>query len=82
MPGNPLANVTPEQLAALPAASPPQGVLPNLKNPHSDGPKLIIAGAFLMTLMYVFAGVRFYMKLFVRKKITADDCKAIVLPLA
>jgi hypothetical protein len=79
MSGNPLISATPEKLAALPAATAPEGVKSNLKNPHSDGPKLIITGAFLMTLMYIFAGIRFYMKIFVRKKITADDCEAIAI---
>lgn len=82
MSANPLANLTQEQLALRPATSPPEGVIPSLENPHSDGSKLIIAGAFLMALMYIFAGVRFYMKVFIRKKITADDCKAMTLLLA
>jgi hypothetical protein len=69
------ANYTPEMLATMPAVSPPDGVTYNLVNPHSEGPKLIIAGAFLIALMCIFAGVRIYMKIFVRKHIAADDCK-------
>jgi hypothetical protein len=68
-------NYTPEMLATMPAVSLPDGVTYNLVNSHSEGPKLIIAGAFLISLVYVFAGVRFYMKIFVRKHIAADDCK-------
>jgi hypothetical protein len=75
MSGNPLAVMTPEELAAVPAVNPPDGMNFNLKNPHSDGPKLITAGGFLMALMYAFAGVRYYMKVFVRKQFSADDCK-------
>ncbi|KAF2176852.1 hypothetical protein K469DRAFT_698113 [Zopfia rhizophila CBS 207.26] len=51
MSGNPLANMTPEQLAAMPAANPPDDVLPDLENPHSDGPKLIIAGTTLIAIV-------------------------------
>jgi hypothetical protein len=75
MSANPLAMMTPEELAAVPAVAPPDGVQFNLTNPHWDGPKLITAGGFLMALMYVFAGVRLYMKAFVRKQFSADDCK-------
>jgi hypothetical protein len=75
MSGNPLAIMTPEELATVPAVNPPDGVHFNLENPHSDGPKLIIAGALLMALMYAFAGVRYYMKAIVRKQFSADDCK-------
>lgn len=70
-----LAHMTPEQLAKTPAAKPPKGVIPNLVNPHSEGHVLIIVGSIFMAIMFIFSGIRFYMKLFVRRKTTADDCK-------
>lgn len=67
--------MTPEELENTPAAKPPDGVQFDLKNPHSDGPILIIVAACLLALVFLFAGLRFYMKGWVRRKFTPDDCK-------
>ena len=69
------SKLTPEQLAHLPAAQPPPGVVPNLVNPHSDGNVLLIVGSILVAIMLSFAGLRFYVKAFVRREFKADDCK-------
>ncbi|KAH8889142.1 hypothetical protein GQ53DRAFT_723925 [Thozetella sp. PMI_491] len=68
-----LANMTPEQLAAIPAAVPPPGVQSNLIDPPSKGPVLIIVGAVFVGIMMIFSGMRFYFKAIVRRKMTPDD---------
>jgi hypothetical protein len=70
-----LANFTPEQLAQTPAGVPPPGVVPNLKNPHSDGYVLITVGTTLMAIMFLFLAMRFYAKFLILRKLTPDDCE-------
>lgn len=72
---DPLAAMTPEQLAQTPAAMPPPGVQPNFVNPHSSAPVLIWVSSVLMAIMFMFAGLRFYVKNNLRRKFTPDDCK-------
>jgi hypothetical protein len=72
-----LSKMTPEQLAMTPASISPNGVY-NLENPHNEGkPAIIIAGAILIAIMLIFAGTRYYVKVYVQRKVTADDCKHI-----
>lgn len=59
----------------IPAARPPPGVVPNFVDPPSGGPTLIAVGTVLLFIMLVFAGIRFYSKAVVRRKVTPDDCK-------
>ena len=69
-----LTNITPAQLASIPAGPPPPGVIPNFVNPPSDGYILIVVGSLLMTVMFLLATLRFYTKIFVVKNTTWDDC--------
>jgi hypothetical protein len=78
----PLANLTPAQLAMIPAGSPPPGVTPNLINPSSDGYILLTVGSVMMGIMLIFAGLRFYTKIFIVKKLTLDDCMFYLLLLS
>ncbi|KAK9423448.1 hypothetical protein SUNI508_14028 [Seiridium unicorne] len=73
-----LAGLTPEQLASIPAGRPPPGIQPNLVDPPTAAPVLIIVSTILMVIMLFIAGVRFYVKAFVRKKINADDWTTLV----
>jgi hypothetical protein len=67
--------MTPEQLAMTPSSLSPNGVY-NLANPHNEGKSAIIAtGAVLMSIMLVFAGIRYHVKFFVQRKVTPDDGK-------
>jgi hypothetical protein len=70
-----LANLTPAQLAQIPAGVPPPGVIPNLTNPHSDGYVLITVGSVLMAIMFLFLAMRFYAKFMILRKFTPDDCE-------
>lgn len=69
-----LPPLTPEQMAATPAGMPPPGVIPNLVNPDTRGPVLIIVGTIFMALMLVFATLRYYTKFFTVRKTSWDDC--------
>jgi hypothetical protein len=70
-----ISKMTPEELAMTPSSLSPNGVY-NLANPHNEGrPAIIITGAFLMSIMFVLAGIRYHMKFFVQRKVTADDSK-------
>ncbi len=68
-------SLTPEQMAQTPASKPPPGVVPNFVDPPSGAPVLIAVGTVLLAIMLVFACIRFYVKAFVRRNVTADDCK-------
>lgn len=70
-----LSQLTPEQLAMTPSSIYPNGVY-NLEAPYNEGrPAVIITGAFLIAIMLIFAGIRYYVKVFVQRKVTVDDCK-------
>ena len=74
-------NLTPEQLPALasfPAATPPPGVIPNFTNPYSQANVLIIVGSVFVGLMVMFGIARLYVKAFVIRKATWDDCKLVL----
>ncbi|KAI0186878.1 hypothetical protein EV127DRAFT_410828 [Xylaria flabelliformis] len=62
-----------DSLATTPAGTPPPGVKPNFVDPPSGATILIVVGTLLLTIMLVFAGIRFYIKVFVRRQVTADD---------
>ncbi|KAI0410417.1 hypothetical protein F5X98DRAFT_386111 [Xylaria grammica] len=62
-----------DSLATTPAGVPPPGVEPNFVNPPSSANVLIIVGTILLIIMLVFASIRFYVKVIVRRKVTADD---------
>lgn len=64
-----------EQLAQTPAATPPSGVQSNFVDPPSGGPVLISISSVLMAIMFMLVGLRFYVKIALRRKVTPDDCK-------
>ncbi|CAJ2500629.1 Uu.00g034820.m01.CDS01 [Anthostomella pinea] len=68
-----LATMTPEQLSMIPAGTPPPGVIPNFIDPPTSAPVLIAVGTVLMAIMLLFAGIRFYVKVIIRRKVTPDD---------
>ncbi|OJJ98505.1 hypothetical protein ASPACDRAFT_1857760 [Aspergillus aculeatus ATCC 16872] len=63
---------------AVPAATPPPGVTANLVDPPSDGNILIIVGTILMSVMFVIAGLRFYTRICIRRKMSADDWTTLI----
>jgi hypothetical protein len=72
--------MTPEKMAKTPAGKPPPGVVPNFEDPESTGHLLIIVGSVVMAIMLVTATLRFYTRIFIRRKAAADDCKAFTPP--
>lgn len=58
---------------------PPPGVVPNLVNPHSQGPTLIVVGSILISIMTVFVLVRGYTKYHIVRKASWDDCQSHLL---
>ncbi|KAK5997453.1 hypothetical protein PT974_02814 [Cladobotryum mycophilum] len=64
---------TPGPLTQIPASNPPPGVVPNFVDPPSSAPVLIAVGTVLLIVMLVFAGIRFYVKVMVQRKVTPDD---------
>lgn len=57
-------------LSQLPALQPPPGVVPDFTHPHTRGPLFLAPSAVAMGIMYSFVIVRFYTKLFLKRKPT------------
>lgn len=74
-----LSGMTPTELANTPCSRPPEGVVENLNNPRSERAVLIAVGGCLVGVMLFVAAFRYYIKIFIRRKVTPDDCKT---PLA
>jgi hypothetical protein len=70
----PLSDLTPDQLAQIPAGPPPPGVIPNLGDPPSTGSLLFIIGGVGVAIMLVVAALRFYTRIVIRKVFKAEDC--------
>ena len=62
-------------MTVTPAGMPPPGVIPNLVNPDTHNPVLIIVGTTFMALMIVFVTLRYYTKFFIVPKTLWDNCK-------
>ena len=74
-------NIPPEQLPALasyPVITPPPGVIPNFPNPYSEANVLIAVGTVFVGLMVMFGIARLYVKVFMIRKATWDDCKFVL----
>lgn len=70
-----LSSIPPAQLALIPAAKPPDGVIPNLVNPDSCGPAVVAALAVSSALMSVFVILRMYTKIKIVRSTDWADCK-------
>ena len=64
---------TPSSIEFLPASPPPPGVRPNFVNPVSRAYQIYVAAGVCLPLMLLFAGMRFYAKVFLLKSITKAD---------
>ena len=73
-----LSQLTADQLVSLPAGSAPPDVVPNLINPPSDGIQVIVVSSIMMTVMFFFAGLRYYTKICIAKSLTADDWTTLI----
>ena len=73
-----LANLTAEELGALsnyPALPPPSGIEPNFATPESQNQPLLIVTSLLIGIMGLFFLNRVYIKTFVSRKYSWDDCE-------
>lgn len=61
--------------------APPPGVTPNMVNPKSTGPILIIVSSVLQAIMVVFVINRIYTKSFISRKFTWDDGRLPIICL-
>ncbi|MCJ1312322.1 hypothetical protein MMC25_005996 [Agyrium rufum] len=68
---------TPAMLAG-PAAAPPEGVIPNLVNPYSDGSALVIVSSVLLVIMWISVTLRLVTKGFIARKWFWDDATCVV----
>lgn len=62
-----------------PFSPPPPGQHPDLTHPPSRALELYIAASVCLPLILVFAGLRFYAKVIMKRKRTWDDCKCHIL---
>lgn len=72
------SQLTPEELAKLastPALEPPPGVTSNLENPRTIKQQQIVVCSLLISIAFCFTLIRAYVKTFVTRKYTWDDCK-------
>lgn len=68
-----MASTLPPDLGDLPLVRPPPGLTPNFEDPTSIAVGLSITGGIYIALVIVFAGIRFYAKLFSISQRTWDD---------
>ena len=71
-------NLDPQELYALsntPAIQPPPGVEPNFFNPVNNRQPLIVVASLFLGLTSVFALTRAYVKKFIVRKYSWDDCE-------
>lgn len=59
-----------------PFSPPPAGQHSDFTHPQSRAPELYITACVCLPLILVFAGLRFYAKVIIKKKKTWDDCKS------
>ena len=56
----------------------PPGVTPNFINPVSNAYQVDIVSTVCLVLIFVFAGIRFYVKAVFLKTRTRDDCESLM----
>lgn len=64
-----------ELISKIPLLPVPPGVTQNLDNPESRANWIYITVGLCLPIIVFFAAIRFYVKFFVIKARTRDDCK-------
>lgn len=64
-----------ELIRNIPLLPLPPGVTQNLDNPESRAYWIYVTVGLCLPIILVFAAIRFYVKLFILKSRTRDDCK-------
>lgn len=62
-----------------PLSRPPPGQHSDFTHPPSRAPEVYITAGVCLPLILVFAGLRFYAKVVMKRKKTWDDCKSHIL---
>lgn len=76
-----ISQLTPQELQLLsnyPVMPPPEGVTSDFANPPNDGKPEIVGTSLLLCITAIFVLNRVYMKTFIVRKYTLDDCKFFV----
>lgn len=61
-------------LNKIPAAPPPEGLIPNFVDPPSLAPVVTAVCCAMIVLEVFFGGIRFYISLSAQRKLGYDDC--------
>lgn len=59
----------------LPGMTPPPGESPNFINPYSCGKTYTVVATSIIVVMLLLVANRLYIKYFVVRKLSSDDCK-------
>jgi len=73
-----LVNLPPSLLKEIPALQPPPGVESNFLNPERRTKEIQSVATFLLCLTTLMFANRIYMKSFIIRKASWDDCKCAV----
>lgn len=68
-----LSDLTPEQLALVPAIPPPPNVVSNFNNPDSLALEGITIISIILALMTIFVGMQLYTQVWIVKNTSLDD---------
>lgn len=68
-----MASSDPSNLLGQPLSPPPPGVTSNFAHPKSRAFVVYVAAGICLPFVVVFAGLRFYAKATIQKKIRRDD---------
>lgn len=68
-----LSDLTPEEMALVPAMPPPPNVVSNFDNPDSLAPEGIAIISIFLALMTLFVGMRLYTRIWIVKNTGLDD---------
>ncbi len=70
--------MTPQQLETTPAKIPPPGIFPDFIDPPTIGYRIVGVVTVLMVIAWIFAALRFYTAIVIRRKIMLDDWTAFL----
>lgn len=73
-----LSMLSPEELAQLPGAQPPPGIIPNFVDPESCGNAVFAGLAISSALMALFVILRMYTKITIKRSHSWEDCRSFL----
>lgn len=63
-----------QNLWLVPAATPPNGTIPNFVNPPSIGYQQTMTNIVVLVIMIIVVALRLYTRIFIVKSFGYDDC--------